>query len=427
MKTAKPFLAVDTIDPVDLEARTRNLYGMRILRCAPDRLIEVETPEGPRWVVDCVTNSPFSLNLREEVVSSALEAIKKFGAIHSSVACARAETGLAGEITAHLCSLKGGESLARIYPTTFSANIATAAGLAKMGCTAVVHPHVHATVQFALKGAFESGRIVFTKNTAEVATAFAKTTRRPVVVIEDGLYSMGGFADFEALGDFLKSSPNGMVWLDDAHSVGMRGKHGRGEAMEQMADFTDRCLVTGSFGKALGAAGGFLVGPETFVQQMLGVSVADRFSCNLDIGAQGAVLAAMKLLTQEGELETLQQKLAERLNLLDDALSSAGVLTEQFGTEIAYRVVPFNGPMEGVKAASALLDEAGFLTTPVYYPTIARGTGAIRVSISAAHSIADIERLSAALLTQLRPKKAVPALSILSHTWADASAKVKSL
>lgn len=405
--------------PADYEARARNLYGVEILRCGSDRRVQIATPAGPRWVVDCATNGPFAMNLRAEVVQGAIDAIKDFGALHTSIASARAQTGLAAAILGGLSEMKGGDSLARAYPTTFSANIAAAAGLAKMDCTVILHPNAHATVQFALDGAFSAERLIRTKNTAAVAMAFAKTTRRPVVIVEDGLYSMGSFADFESLKNFLNANPKGMVWLDDAHSVGMRGRNGRGEAMERMEDYADRCIVTGSFGKAFGAAGGFLVGPAAFVQTTLGVSVSDRFSCNLDVAAQGAVLAAMTLLRRPEELHFLQDALAARLKRLDDALGAAGVVTEQSETSIAFRVVPFAGAAEAIHAAGILLEEAGFLTTPVYYPTIARGAGAIRISLSAGHAVSDVDTLIEKLVPLLERKAGGPPEIAPVKRWPD--------
>lgn len=385
----------------DEEARSLNLYGVEILRCAARRQIRIATQKGPRWVLDYATNSPFALNLDTSVVRGALNAVKQFGALHASIAAARAQTGIAAEILQRLISMKRGASLARLYPTTFAANIATAAGFAKMDCTVVMHPNVHATVQFAVEGAFSSDRIIRTKNTGEVATAFAKTTLRPVVIIEDGLYSMGKFADFKALQNFLKARPRGWVWLDDAHAVGMRGKDGRGEAMEQMEAYADRCVVTASLGKAFGAAGGFMVAPSKFVQTTLSVSVADRFSCNLDLAAQGAVLAAMKILAVPKRLERLDRGLKIRLKRVDAALAAENIFTEQADTPIAFRVVPFASPSQAIQAAGILL-EKGILTTPVYYPTIAPGKGAIRISLSSGHRLADVDFLLEQLVPLLK-------------------------
>ncbi len=171
--------------------------------------------------------------------------------------------------------------------------------------------------------------------------------------------------------------------------------------MEQMAAHPERCVVTGSFGKAFGAAGGFMAGPSGFIDEALKTSVPDRFSCNLDMAGLGAVDAAMDVLERPGEIEELQAQLAKRLALFDGGLAAAGVKTAQMGSTIAFRVVPFAGAMEAIEAAAELLWDEGFLTTPVYYPTIARGKGAIRVSMSALHEVEDSQRLAAAIARYL--------------------------
>ncbi len=392
-------------DSPDISARLSNLYGIQIICCEKGRKIRIAIEEKTILVTDFATNSPFALNLNPSVVAGAIDAVKQFGAVHSSIASARANTGFVSEISNHLIKMKGGNSLARIYPTTFAANIATASAVAKMDCTVIMHPQTHATVQFAVKGAIEKNRIIYTKNTVEVASAFSNSTSRPVIIVEDGLYSMGQFVDFSALKKFLDSNPNGFVWLDDAHSVGMRGKNGRGEAMEQMIDYSKQTIVTGSFGKAFGAAGGFLVGPNEFVETILGVSVSDRFSCNLDIAAQGSVLAAMKLLSKPMKLSMLKKELSMRLQRFDSVLASYSIKTEQSGSPIAFRVLHFDGPSQAIQAAGKLLDEIRFLTTPVYYPTIGKGKGAIRVSISAGHKIEDIDKLALTLVSLLKSSK----------------------
>lgn len=390
----------------DDAARDKNLYGIQILECGQNRTLRIDAAGGSRWVTDFLSNSPFGLNTRSEVSRASIDAIDQFGALHSSVAMARAQTALSDDINHRLVAMKTGDSQARIYPTTLSANIAVAAGFAAsaIDATAVVHPNAHATVHFAVKGAFAANRVIVSKNTVAVASAVASSSRRPVVVVEDGLYSMGTFADFKGLSRFLDETPSGLLWLDDAHSVGMHGRDGRGNAMESLQQHTQRTVVTGSFGKAFGAAGGFMVGPCTFVDSLLKDSVADRFSCNLDASAQGAILAAMKILAVPEEHLRLSTALGERLAALDGLLDAAGIRTEQAGTSIAFRVIPCADAASAIANADALLSRHGFITTPVYFPTIARGQGAIRVSLSAAHTHDDVRRLGLAITTLLATK-----------------------
>ncbi|MCK6263966.1 aminotransferase class I/II-fold pyridoxal phosphate-dependent enzyme [Vibrio sp. ZSDE26] len=407
----------EQLDTNDVDAKKNNLYGLDIIQCKNSRQIKIKLADGPKWVIDYLTNSPFSLHVHPQVIKGSVGAIQSFGAIHASVANARAVTGVNTEITRRLSRMKTGDAQSRLYPTTLSANIAVAGGLASelVDSTAVVHTNVHSTVQFAVSGAFDPRRVIRTKNTVEVASSFAKTTKRPVVIIEDGLYSMGNFADFEGIGRFLDENPNGWAWFDDAHSVGMHGLNGRGAAMEMMERYADRTIVTGSLGKAFGAAGGFMAASKYFTQNMLAVSVSDRFSCNLDVSAQGAALTAMKLIEDPSEYKRLQSALTARLERIDAKLCEKGIMTEQHGTPIAYRVIPFSGPQKAIQVAAQLLNVHGLLTTPVYYPTIARGKGAIRVSLSVEHRMSDIDALVSTLAEFLTPNL------VTNHSYSDPS------
>jgi len=117
-------------------------------------------------------------------------------------------------------------------------------------------------------------------------------------------------------------------------------------------------------------------------------------------------------------MRELQDALKIRLDRLDFALDKIGIHTEQRKTPIAYRVIPFSGPKEAIRGASILLNDEGFITTPVYYPTIAQGKGAIRISLSADHKIVDIDRIVIAL-DRLLSKKSTSAGSESTFLKAD--------
>ena len=54
---------------LDVESRKRNLYGVQILRCVPDRQVEIADGDESVWVLDFATNGSFGLNLRKEIGS----------------------------------------------------------------------------------------------------------------------------------------------------------------------------------------------------------------------------------------------------------------------------------------------------------------------------------------------------------------------
>lgn len=374
---------------LDEQAREHGVYGFEIAAIHQGRRVTLATGQN---VTDFATNCPFGINELPAVQLAAIRAINSFGGLHASIASARATTYLTRIIIDRLAEMKGPASSARIYPTTLSANTATADGIKRSGAQIVIDPRSHATMMSAVSG-IPQERVTISKNSVSVAEAYSSTCTRTVFLAGDGLYSMGKFADYEAIRRALLQCPNLRVWLDDAHSVGMHGRNGRGEAMEQLYDFANRVVVSGSFGKAFGAAGGFVVAPESFIDEMLKASVADRFSCNLDVAAQGAIVASMNLLSDSNQLRSLQRTLEQRLAQFDGILSKQRIVTEQHGSKIAFRLVPFNGPEVAIEVAGKMLTN-GVMTTPVYYPTIGKGTGGIRVSISAAHSPEQVDALA---------------------------------
>jgi 8-amino-7-oxononanoate synthase len=373
----------------DQQAYELGLYGFEIRRIRTGR--QIELADG-RTVTDFATNCPLGVNEQPKVRLAAIEAIVDFGSVHSSIASARATTWMTSEIAERVSKMKGPGSSARLYPTTLSANQAVSAGISETGGHIVIDPRSHATVMSAVG---KPQNLHVCKDSVRLAGVYAASSGRSVWLVGDGLYSMGKFADFDAIIEFLRKNPNGYVWLDDAHSVGMLGNAGRGEAMERLSEksISDRVVVTGSFGKAFGAAGGFAVGSDAFITKMLKTSVADRFSCNVDVAAQGAILAAMEMLADGDALLDRQRALEERLKIFDSRLLESGIVCEQHASKIAFRLVPFATPEVAIEVAGKMLAK-GFMTTPVYYPTIARGVGGIRVSISAAHAPADVKTLA---------------------------------
>jgi 7-keto-8-aminopelargonate synthetase-like enzyme len=116
-------------------------------------------------------------------------------------------------------------------------------------------------------------------------------------------------------------------------------------------------------------------------------------------------MASLRILARPGTLTTLRAQLNTRLAIVDAALAANGLRAEQAGTSIPFRVIYFGGPEEAISSAGTLLEEADCLTTPVYHPTIARGAGAIRISISVGHAVEDIHKLMGALLALIDRRK----------------------
>lgn len=223
-----------------------------------------------------------------------------------------------------------------------------------------------------------------------------------VVVVTDGVFSMlGELQNLGKLNDLKKQFDakfkHGIITVvDDAHGVGAIGKTGRG-AEEVFATRVD--VLIGTFGKAFGSDGGYVVGQQVIVDYLRESSATYIYSNSVSPGTAGASLAAFKLMgTPQGK--TILKTLKENIRYFKAA---AGRNAIPFAAESIHPVQPvLIGDTLKTKAIVAKLFELGFLTTAISYPVVPPGRDEIRVQINANHTKESIDKLVAALTRTLK-------------------------
>jgi 7-keto-8-aminopelargonate synthetase-like enzyme len=150
----------------------------------------------------------------------------------------------------------------------------------------------------------------------------------------------------------------------------------------------------GTLGKALGAAGGFIAGSAVLIDWLVNRARSFVFTTAPVPAAAGAALAALEIATG-GEGERRRGVLRAHAARLRETLGRQG-----------WSLPPVQGPIfpvvigeeRAALEAAARLRDAGFLVPAVRYPTVARGTARLRITLSAAHHPEDVDRLCAALV-----------------------------
>jgi 8-amino-7-oxononanoate synthase len=203
-----------------------------------------------------------------------------------------------------------------------------------------------------------------------------------VLVLAESVYSMDG--DVAPLAEIVELKDRFGAWLmlDEAHGVGVLGEKGRGLASS--LDLDDRVEIQmGTLGKALGAAGAYIAGSAVLREYLINRARSFIFSTAPIPAAAAAARAAIELL-ESGEGPLLLAQLWENLRAFSpDAVSA---------------IVPIVIGDERLAVESAnRLREAGFLVPAIRYPTVARGSARLRVTITAAHSGEQIRQLATAL------------------------------
>lgn len=204
------------------------------------------------------------------------------------------------------------------------------------------------------------------------------------LIASDGVFSMDGYiAKLDQICE-LAEKYDALVMIDDSHSVGVLGKHGRGtHEHHNVIDKVD--IITGTLGKALGgASGGYTSSRKEIIEFLRQRSRPYLFSNTL---APAIVATSLKVLQILSASTELRDKLADNTNYFREKIAQLGL-----------DVLPGEHPIVPIMLGDASLAQKmaqELLKKGVYvigfsYPVVPKGSARIRTQISAAHSKDDL-------------------------------------
>ena len=216
---------------------------------------------------------------------------------------------------------------------------------------------------------------------------------RVILIATDGVFSMDGrIADLPAISNLAERFES-LVMVDDSHATGFMGTRGRG-THEHHAVLNRIDILTGTFGKALGGAGGGYVAGRTHIINMLRQrSRPYLFSNSLIPAVAAANLAAIQLVENADDL---RRKLWENTRYFRQEMAAAG-----------FDIIPGDHPIVPIMFGDANLAvnmarkvvERGVFVVAFAYPVVPMGKARIRIQVSAAHSRDDLQRAIAAFIS----------------------------
>jgi glycine C-acetyltransferase len=212
------------------------------------------------------------------------------------------------------------------------------------------------------------------------------------LIATDGVFSMDG--DIARLPEIcaLAEQYDALVMVDDSHATGYIGKTGRGTCEHYGLDGKVD-LITTTFGKALGGAmGGCTSGRGELIEMLRQRSRPYLFSNSLAPAIVGGTLKVLEILSQS---TTLQQKVMENAQYFRRKMLDAGFTIVPGDTAIV-PVMLYSEPL-ALKMADLMLKE-GIYVIGFAYPVVPKGKARIRVQLSAAHSMEDIEQAITAFI-----------------------------
>ena len=207
----------------------------------------------------------------------------------------------------------------------------------------------------------------------------------------DGVFSMDGdVAPLRAL-TLVARMQQALLYVDDAHGVGVRGPDGRGSVAEAGLGPAEVPLQLATLGKALGGYGAVVVGDEALVQHLAETARPYIYTTALPPAQAAAALVAVRQARRDHWRREKLQALVDRFRA---GASRHGLPLMQSDSPIQPLL---GGDDASALALSAALESAGFLVTAIRPPTVAEGKARLRVTLSALHSPQDVDALVDAL------------------------------
>ena len=211
------------------------------------------------------------------------------------------------------------------------------------------------------------------------------------IIVSDAVFSMDG--DLAPLPALYALAERFDAWLviDDAHGFGVLGPQGKGSLAHFNLPYHPRLLLMGTLGKAAGVGGAFVAGSQTAIEYLLQKGRTYIFTT----AAPPAIACALSRSVQIIEHgNALRANLFARIGQLRDGVGDLPWQLLPSATAIQPLIV---GENAAVLALATALWERALWIPAIRPPTVPKGTARLRISVSAAHTAADIDQLIHAL------------------------------
>jgi len=359
----------------------------RTFMCGQRHGMQIEIDDAR--LLNFASNDYLGLSFHPSVQQAAIETIRHDGLGSGASRLMSGDDPVLHELEETLARWKGYES-ALIVGSGMLANIGLLDALSKRGTHLFCDKRNHASlVDGARLCRGQVHRYAYLDLSAleQLLNKYPASRR---IIVSDGVFSMDG--DCTDIGALLQlaDSRDALVVLDDAHGLGTLGPDGRGLAAEAGVQGHARLIETGTFGKALGAYGAFILGASEMVEGLRQRCRTMIYSTALPPCVPAGALAALRVLQDEN----LPHRLRENLDLFLHWSRQARLPLRASRTPIQPLIL---GTDEAALRVSSRLREHGFFVPAIRPPTVPEGEARLRITLSAAHETGDIKHLVEAL------------------------------
>jgi 8-amino-7-oxononanoate synthase/acyl carrier protein len=316
------------------------------------------------------------------VTQAVVDAARKYGTSVSASRLVSGEKDLHGKLEAGLAEWLGTED-AVVLVGGHATNETVIGHIVKPGDLILHDALSHNSI---VQGAILSGarRRPFAHNDYQAldeALVSLRRKHRRVLVIVEGVYSMDG--DYPQLPQFIEVCKRHHAWLmvDEAHSIGTMGPHGRGIGEHFGVNPRDVDIWMGTLSKSFGSCGGYIAGSRELVELLKYTAPGFVFSVGLSPPNTAAALASLELLRKQPERVA---RLQENARLFLNEARRHGLNTGHSRDTAVVPIITGNS-LIALKLSRFMFD-AGVNVQPILYPAVEESAARLRFFITSTHT-----------------------------------------
>jgi 8-amino-7-oxononanoate synthase len=332
---------------------------------------------GGRKILNFASNDYLGLSISEELRQKASQNFWKYGTSSSSSRLVSGNYSVINKAE-NLYASYFGYSDALFFPSGYQANIGILSTFLEKGDTVIFDKHIHAS---SVKGMTMSGAVFYGYNHNSMSHLEKRLTAHrngQVAVLTESLFSMDGdILDASGI-KTLKDRYGFLTIVDEAHAFGAAGVEGRGIA-GAVAD-----IAVGTFGKAFGFFGAFVLLPEGFKEYLFNFSSPLIYTTTLPEAHAATAIDVLEIIERSEDRRTHLQGIS---GYMREGLRREGFRVSGDAHILALTV----GDEEKAVKLSRRLLENNIFVLPARYPTVPLSHAILRISITALLEEEDIK------------------------------------
>jgi 8-amino-7-oxononanoate synthase len=371
------------------DRRRRDLYRVRR---------RLQSAQGPRvrWqgrdFINFSSNDYLNLAADPRLARSAACAARRYGCGAGASALVSGRLPPLRALERDLARWEGTDA-ALVFSSGYAANLAVVGTLAQAADAIFSDALNHASLIDGCRLSRAGVHVYRHADLNHLADLLKRETARRRFIVSDSVFSMDG--DLAPLAGLLELAErfDCVVLLDEAHATGVLGEHGRGltDLLASGLFPSERIVKVGTLSKALGSQGGFVCGSRRLIAWLVNHARPYIFSTALAPPAAAAARCGVALVQAEPERRRHVLGLTEHLR---NALRHLG---KPIGASCCQIVPMIVGEARAAASLAHRLEEQGLLAPAIRPPSVPEGTARLRISLSAGHSMEDVDRLIVAL------------------------------